>query len=119
VRGGAQGGGGWSGGRPTVAAIGEVPDSIGAGTGFGVSSALRLSLKTGNGSSQTGQKRSNGRNRDSLRPHLICPLHGLSIVKAFGSGGDTFFMVGSCGDDALFLLLLLMRGICRDLDLRL
>jgi hypothetical protein len=119
VRGGARGGGGWSRGRPVAATIGEVPDGVGTGVGFRVSSALRLSLKMGNGSGQTGQDRSNGRKRGSLRPHLICPLHGLSIVKMFGSGGDTFLMVGSYGDDALFLLTLLMREICGDPDLRL
>jgi hypothetical protein len=109
VRGGARGGGGWSGGRPAAATVGEVPSGVGAGAGFGVSSVLRLRLKTSKGSSQTGQDRSNGRKRGSLGPHLIYPLHGLSIVKMFGSGGNTFFMVGSCGDDALFLLALLMR----------
>jgi hypothetical protein len=67
----------------------------GAGAGFRVSSTLWLSLKMSNGNSQPGQGRSNGRKRGNLRPYLIYPLHGLSIVKMFGSGGDTFLMVGA------------------------
>jgi hypothetical protein len=95
VRGGAQGGGGWSGGWPASAVVREVPIGVGAGADFRVSSTLWLSLKTSNGNSQTGQGRSNGHKRGNLRPYLICPLHGLSIVKTFGSGGDTFLMVGA------------------------
>jgi hypothetical protein len=54
-----------------------------------------------------------------IETHLICPLDDLSVVKTFGSGVDALLIVGSCGDDAPLLLVLLMIRSCADIDLRL